>query len=239
MNDLSMSVRTPKETCGTRFHRVRHVGNVPHGHHATGVSPARRRCRGTRRGVLLAVVIVCLAVASAVLLAVVKTTVTASRQIQTQAWQTQARWLAESGLDRAAARLATDGAYVGETWRVPVAAFGGVDAGSNATSNAAADEVAAVVKIEVEAVADQPRQRRVRVQADYPDHPEQRARQSRQAVVQLPPEEKAAVGAEPAEKPPAESVPAKEVPIEKSPAESVPVVAPASDSPTNTTEEKP
>ena len=97
-----------------------------------GEGSLRQNRRGTRRGVLLAVVIVCLAVASAVLLAVVKTTVTASRQVQTQAWQTQARWLAESGLERAAARLATDADYAGETWRVPAAAFGGVDAGSNA-----------------------------------------------------------------------------------------------------------
>jgi len=134
--------------------------------------------RANRRGVLLAAVIICLAVASAVLLAVVKTAVTGSRALRTETWQVQAGWLAESGLERAADRLAADRTYAGETWRITAEDFGPT----------AATDVEAVVKIEVETVARQPERRLVRVQADYPDHPEHRARQSRAAIVQVPPE---------------------------------------------------
>jgi Tfp pilus assembly protein PilV len=132
-----------------------------------GLSPL---ARGRRRGAALLVVIVVLAVASAVIVSVVKLAAAQRQQLRTAQWRMQAGWLAESALDRAAARLAADAAYQGETWRVPAEEL---------------DHAAAAVTIHVEAVAGQPGRRLVRVQADYPDDPHGRARQGREAIVLL------------------------------------------------------
>jgi hypothetical protein len=84
----------------------------------------------------------------------------------------QAEWLAESGLSRAAARLAEGRDYPGETWEIPAEAIGGGEP--------------AVVTIAVEIPAGQPDRRSVRVRADYPrgDH---RARVSKRVVIDLGP----------------------------------------------------
>ena len=84
----------------------------------------------------------------------------------------QAAWLAESALQRAAGRLAIDDTYTGETWTIPAEELTGTDGG--------------LVVIEVAAVPNDPSRREVRVRADYPNHPQHRARQSRQTIVQLP-----------------------------------------------------
>jgi hypothetical protein len=91
--------------------------------------------------------------------------------VDEQACQVQAAWLAESGLERAAWRLAAEADYAGETWAL------------SADQLAAADP--AVVQIRVETMPEQPHRRVVHVQADYPDHPQHRARESKQAVVEL------------------------------------------------------
>jgi hypothetical protein len=126
-----------------------------------------------RPGAILFVVLVCIIIASLVFMSLVLQTVAERRRGRTEAWQTQAAWLVESGLERAAARLAGDPGYAGETWRLPADALAGPDS--------------AVVLIEVEPMAEQPRRRLVRVRADYPDHPQQRARQSKQVVIQAGP----------------------------------------------------
>jgi type II secretory pathway component PulK len=126
---------------------------------------------GPRRAAALLVVIVLLAVASAVIVSVVKLAAAQRRQLQAEQWSLQAAWLAESGLDRAAARLAANADYQGETWAVPAEELD--------------HSAAAAVSIHVEPVANKPERRLVRVQADYPDDPQQRARQVREAIVLL------------------------------------------------------
>ena len=126
-----------------------------------------------RRGAVLVMVLVCMMVALVILTSLVKLAAAGRRMTDRQAWQVQASWLAESGLERAAWRLAADADYAGETWTL------------SADQMAAAD--AAVVRIEVETIPEQPNRRLVRVRADYPDHPQHRARQTKQAVVQLAP----------------------------------------------------
>ena len=118
-------------------------------------------------------VLVCMMVALVILTSLVTLAAAGRRMTDRQAWQVQATWLAESGLERAAWRLAADADYTGETWTL------------SAGQMAAAD--AAVVRIEVETIPEQPNRRLVRVRADYPDHPQHRARQTKQAVVQLAP----------------------------------------------------
>jgi len=126
-----------------------------------------------RRGAVLVMVLVCMMVALVILTSLVKLAAAGRRMTDRQAWQVQASWLAESGLERAAWRLAADADYTGETWTL------------SADQLAAAD--AAVVRIEVETIPEQPNRRLVRIRADYPDHPQHRSRQSKQAVVQLAP----------------------------------------------------
>ena len=72
----------------------------------------------------------------------------------------QAEWLAESGIERAAARLAANHEYAGETWTIPpaVLAEGGL------------------VRIVVETPSGQPGRRVVRVEAEYPNDPQYRCR---------------------------------------------------------------
>jgi Tfp pilus assembly protein PilV len=76
----------------------------------------------------------------------------------------QAGWLAESGVDRAVARLQASADYSGETWEVPAADLGG--------------RGSATVAIQVEKVPDRVDRKKVRVQADYPTGSSLRARQS-------------------------------------------------------------
>ena len=123
-----------------------------------------------RRGAVLVVVLVCLAVAAAMFVVLVKLAATGRQSMQTQCWRMQAQWLAESGLERAAARLAADAKYTNETWTLAAEELGG-DAG--------------VVRIRTEAVADQPNRRLVSVEADYPDDPQHRVRCNKQIVVDV------------------------------------------------------
>ena len=78
----------------------------------------------------------------------------------------------ESGLARAAARLAANPDYQGETWALSASSLGGRDAG----------EVTIVVKPLEKSAS----RRRVRVEADYPSgDPTRRARQSKQLIVDV------------------------------------------------------
>ncbi len=124
-----------------------------------------------RRGAVLVMVIVCAMVTLAIFISIVKLAVAERRMSDQRSWQVQAAWLAESALERAAWRLAADADYTGETWTLPAEEMGGSEA--------------AVVEIRVENITAQPNRRLVRIQANYPDHPQHRARQSKQAVVQL------------------------------------------------------
>jgi Tfp pilus assembly protein PilV len=124
-----------------------------------------------RRGAVLVVVLVCLAVAAAMFVVLVKLAATGRQSMQTQCWRMQAQWLAESGLERAAARLAADAKYTNETWTISAEELGG--------------DAAGVVRIRAEAVADRPNRRLVSVEADYPDDPQHRVRCNKQIVVDV------------------------------------------------------
>jgi hypothetical protein len=83
----------------------------------------------------------------------------------------QAEWLAESGLDRAASRLAGDPGYQGETWAIAASELSSRDEAS--------------VKIVVTLVPGKPERRAVRVVADYPVDEPRRHRQSRELMIDL------------------------------------------------------
>jgi hypothetical protein len=126
------------------------------------------RCR-RQRGAILVVVLVCLAVATALSVVVVRQTTAEHQVAQTSHRRLQALWLAEAGVQRAAARVTADPGYAGETWTISAKELAGDDNG--------------VVRIQVETVAGQPQRRSVRVEADYPDTPAYRCRQVKRIVV--------------------------------------------------------
>ena len=121
------------------------------------------------RGAILIVVLVCLMLATAMFVLVVRQALTQRQAMEISQRCLQASWLAEAGLERAAARLAADPKYAGETWTLSAAELAAGEGG--------------VVKIEVKAITDRPERRLVRVQADYPDAPEHRCRQVKEIVV--------------------------------------------------------
>ncbi|NQU24752.1 MAG: hypothetical protein HQ567_26005 [Candidatus Nealsonbacteria bacterium] len=125
-----------------------------------------------RRGAVLIAVIVCVVVGSAVFLSILKMTAAGRNVLQSESQRIQAEWLAESALQRAAARLAADPDYAGETWNVSAVGL--------------SMPQSAKVRIDVEPVAGRADRRLVRVRADYPDHPHYRVRYEKQTVVHAP-----------------------------------------------------
>lgn len=140
-----------------------------------GLAPCQpiRSDRIRRRGAVVLMALVCIAVAAVMFMALLRLFVMERGALRTEAWKAQAAWLVESGLERAAARLAADPEYQGETWQIPGDALGGDDS--------------AVVRIEVRTVPEQSDRRLVHVRADYPDDPQHRARESKQLVIEVRP----------------------------------------------------
>ncbi len=137
------------------------------------VPVSRRAMRRTvRRGAVMIAAVVCVAVAAAVFVSALKIASAQRQRMETELWQLQAAWLAESGLDRAAQRLAAKPEFTGETWSISAERLGG--------------PYAAVVRIRVEPIPGQPKSRRLHVEADYPDRPLDRARESRETLIRLP-----------------------------------------------------
>ncbi|MBI5760399.1 MAG: hypothetical protein HZA46_17930 [Planctomycetales bacterium] len=122
-----------------------------------------------RRGAVLLAVLVCVVLVSLIALTLIKLTLAQRSQVQRELWRMQADWLVESGLERAAGKLANDSEYAGETWSVPAEQFGGGRGGE--------------VQIEVSPMDGQPQQRQVRVQAIFPADTDQRAKSSKQVTV--------------------------------------------------------
>ena len=94
-----------------------------------GVLPGARRCPVNRRGGFLIIAMICLLLTTGLMGALLKMAVLNRRAAQFEAHALQAEWLAESALDRAAAKLSGDGDYQGETWRIPADDLGGSHAG--------------------------------------------------------------------------------------------------------------
>ena len=124
-----------------------------------------------RRGLVLMAVMFCLAAATLLCGVLLKVTLAEQRQGRWAEWRLQAEWLAESGVERAAAQLAASAEYAGETWDL--------------TAQELSQDATGVITIEVEAVAGQPDLRLVRVLADYLRDGERRARHSVEVKVKL------------------------------------------------------
>jgi len=128
--------------------------------------------RTNRRGMAVVFALVCLAMAAVLAGVATRAAVLGWQSARDEGRRAQAAWLADSAIARAGAQLAADPDYRGETWRIPAKLLDG--------------RRDAVVLIEVTASNDKPRERLVRIRADYPDDPIDRIRKSKQLTFTLP-----------------------------------------------------
>ena len=133
-------------------------------------SPASARA-AKRPGAVLLILLVCLMVATMIAGSLLSSAVSQRGEVLRNQRELQAIWLAEAGLERAAARLTADPTYTGEDWPVSAEDVGGSHAGA--------------VQIRIEPVADQPLMRAVVARADYPAGADARARKTLQARITL------------------------------------------------------
>jgi type II secretory pathway component PulK len=82
-----------------------------------------------RSGAFMIVAMICLLLTTALMGTLLKMAVLGLRQAHVDASGLQADWLAESALDRAAAKLAKDATYAGETWNIPEEDLDGLHTG--------------------------------------------------------------------------------------------------------------
>jgi hypothetical protein len=120
--------------------------------------------------------LVCLVIVGMLQVLLLKTAVSRRQLSREQAWRQQARWLAEAGIERAAARLAANVEYRGETWRL---AAGELYAGQRPSEPAS-------VEIEVQPAAAAGGERTVRVRAAYPHELPRRVLYEKQIKISLP-----------------------------------------------------
>jgi Tfp pilus assembly protein PilX len=78
-----------------------------------------------RRGAALIAAMIAVLLASAVGTILLKTALAQRRTAIREQRRQQSIWLAESAIERAAAKLSRDAAYTGETWTIPAAELGG------------------------------------------------------------------------------------------------------------------
>jgi Tfp pilus assembly protein PilX len=131
-----------------------------------------RRCshrRAPRRGAFIIVVVVCLVLAGMLLASLLKMALLHERQLGYEQARLQAAWLADSGLERAASRLAVNGGYAGETWTIAAAELGGPEG--------------AVVVIHVQKDETQDERRAIVVEAAYPAQGPHQARLTRHTTI--------------------------------------------------------
>ena len=120
-----------------------------------------------RKGAVLVMALVAITLLAIVGGALVRLAAVERKTVDLQARDRQARRLAEAGVARAAARLANDPAYRGETWSL---------AGAEAVAGRPAQ-----VTIEVSEISDKPGWRSITAAADYPSDSIERARERQTA----------------------------------------------------------
>ena len=139
------------------------------------------RARPRRRGLTAVAVLVCLLIVTMISGALLKIGVAHRDFVRGQERKLQAEWLAQSGIDRALARLAARPDYTGETWKLTPRDL------TLSESDSASSGPTALVHIAVERPenAGTAQRRLIKVQADYPPDAPRRARHSTQILVEL------------------------------------------------------
>ena len=135
-----------------------------------------RKTGRSSRGLTVVVVLVCLIIITLVSGTLLKIGLAQREAARAQERRLQAEWLAESGAQRALARLAVDNTYRGETWSVST---------DDLRQSEKSAESAGNVAIAVDSIAPNSARRHVRITADYPRDPPRRARHTREFMVDL------------------------------------------------------
>ena len=123
-----------------------------------------------RRGAFLIVAMISLVLATALLGVMLSMVQAQRRQMAREQQALQADWLAESGVDRAAARLSRDSDYPGETWKVETSAPG---------------DATAEITITIRSPTDRPDARTVSVEAILNSGPGATVRRARETTIVL------------------------------------------------------
>jgi type II secretory pathway pseudopilin PulG len=145
------------------------------------------RARKPSRGMTVVAVLVCLIIVTLISGAVLKVSVAHRELARSQERRLQAEWLAESGVDRAMARLAEDREFTGETWSLSDNDLGRSEQAPRGASPTPAVAPEAQITITVERVPAFANRRRVHVQADYPLDAPRRSRHSKEIMIDLEP----------------------------------------------------
>ncbi len=85
---------------------------------APSISP---RNRAVRCGAVLIVALICLTLTAVVFASLLRSSMARAQMLRQDVRAQQAHWLAEAGIERAAAMMAHDPDYTGEVWHVPAA----------------------------------------------------------------------------------------------------------------------
>jgi hypothetical protein len=135
-------------------------------------------------------VLVCLIILTLVSGAILKVSMAHRELAREREHRLQAEWLAESGAERAVARLTRDGDYTGEIWNLSRTELG-LSASAPAVSQPEArEEPAARITIAVTRLPAAPHRRGVSIKADYPLVEARRARHSKEFMIDLEPSQK-------------------------------------------------
>lgn len=138
-----------------------------------------RRCASVaaqareRRGAILIYAMVAMLLATMIGGALVKTALARRQLARREQMRMQAEWLAESALNRAAAKLRNDADYTGENWNIPKSEL--------------VDEHDAAVTIRVVKDTNNSNRRQVTATATFPATGEHRAQVTRTIPVDIPP----------------------------------------------------
>ncbi|HWB07677.1 MAG TPA: hypothetical protein VG826_00430 [Pirellulales bacterium] len=113
--------------------------------------------QSNRRGAVLILALVCLALISVIGGALLRWALMEHALLRSREQASQARWLAEAGIERAAAKLAAaqregEPDYTGETWLIPAADLPGGQPG----------------RIRLQVAAIEPGRRSIEVEVEYP-----------------------------------------------------------------------
>jgi Tfp pilus assembly protein PilX len=119
----------------------------------------------TSRGMALIVVIAVFAVVTVMAAGWVRSVMLEHRLTRLHAERAQARWLAEAGVRRAAARRAADANYDGETWHVDASDLGGKKAGEVVLHVTVPDDGVAAGQLRLVAEARYPAERAAAVRS--------------------------------------------------------------------------
>jgi len=138
----------------------------------TPIEITRKRSVTRHTGVVLGVVLVCIAVAVMLATVLTKATLMHYRQLDVATRQQQSLWLAESGLERAVHKLQTSSDYVGETWEIPAEVFASHHPGT--------------VVIQVESQAQSRAGWTIRVESRYPSDVPHRVTSVREVWIAAP-----------------------------------------------------